>query len=165
MLKIIIKLNNQFHSFDQNCALVGRYGTGKRTILKVAASLNKIDISETLSSAIMATIKNEEPILLEYCQSIQDKTWQSAITECRNDEELELLVEMDRREEFRESCSSGEPTRLLKKASSKIRHALIFNSLTLYKQYILKNRGINEYFVSYIDKWPVEALVGISGRV
>ena len=54
---------------------------------------------------------------------------------------------------------------MLKKASSKIRHALIFNSLSLYKQYIVKNRNINEYFVSYIDEWPVEALVGISGRI
>ena len=29
----------------------------------------------------------------------------------------------------------------------------------------MRNREINEYFASYIDELPVEALVGISGRV
>ena len=44
MLAIVAKLNNQFHSIDCNCALVGRTGTGKMTILKASAMLNKINI-------------------------------------------------------------------------------------------------------------------------
>ena len=42
MLKIIILLNNQLHLIDSNCILVGRSGTGKITILKVIAEINKM---------------------------------------------------------------------------------------------------------------------------
>jgi ABC-type nitrate/sulfonate/bicarbonate transport system ATPase subunit len=55
MLRVIVLLNNQIHLLDSNCIMVGRSGTGKNTLLKVVASLDKIticsdryDISETI---------------------------------------------------------------------------------------------------------------------
>jgi ABC-type nitrate/sulfonate/bicarbonate transport system ATPase subunit len=55
MLKVIVLLNNQIHLFDSNCIMIGRSGTGKSTLLKVVAYLNKLticsdayDISETI---------------------------------------------------------------------------------------------------------------------
>ena len=44
MLAIVAKLNNQINCIDSNIALVGRNGTGKRTILKISVSLNKISL-------------------------------------------------------------------------------------------------------------------------
>ena len=41
MLSIVVKLNNQLNCIDGNCVILGRDGTGKKSILKIAASLNK----------------------------------------------------------------------------------------------------------------------------
>lgn len=68
MLKIILLLSNQLHCLDSNCILVGRSGTGKLTILRVVASLNRMLIWENkydVSEAVVRALRGECVVLLE----------------------------------------------------------------------------------------------------
>ena len=67
MLAVVIKLNNQLHCIDGNCILLGRNGTGKKSILKIAASLNKalvFDGFENTSEALYECYKGRSIILM-----------------------------------------------------------------------------------------------------
>jgi ABC-type nitrate/sulfonate/bicarbonate transport system ATPase subunit len=60
MLKVIGILNNQLHMIDHHTIIVGRTGTGKNTILKVVAYLNKMEVYHNksyLSECIVRCLK------------------------------------------------------------------------------------------------------------
>ena len=44
-----------------------------------------------------------------------------------------------------------------------MKNVIILDNLVKYKQVISQFREINRYFVCYIDEWPIEALLTISG--
>lgn len=99
MLKVVILLNNQLHMIDSNCIMVGRSGTGKVTILRVVASLNKMYIYENkydISECVVRCLKGENVILLEtylrrdYGRLLYNnsRTWYQKIQECITDADL-----------------------------------------------------------------------------
>ena len=100
MLAIVIKLNNQLHCIDGNCILLGRNGTGKKTILNIAASLNKaivFDAFDHTSEALYECYKGRPVILMEsYLRSkftdfmsANKSTVYSNIISIEEDEDLE----------------------------------------------------------------------------
>ena len=103
MLKVIILLNNQLHLIDSNCIMVGRSGTGKLSILRVVAFLNKMHIYENkydISECVVRCLKGENVILLEsYLRRDFNKllynntrTWYQKILDCVSDTDLERYV-------------------------------------------------------------------------
>lgn len=53
--------------------------------------------------------------------------------------------------------------KVLQKVLSRLKSVIIFDNLVKYKEAVNRIRDLSRYFVCYIDEWPAEALLNISG--
>ena len=182
MLKVIILLNNQLHLIDSNCIMVGRSGTGKLSILRVVAFLNKMHIYENkydISECVVRCLKGQNVILLEsYLRRDFNKllynntrTWYQKILDCVSDTDLERYVSDENMKKQYRVLAAEIPNRegqdnnckVLQKVLSRLKSVIIFDNLVKYKEAVNRIRDLSRYFVCYIDEWPAEALLNISG--
>ena len=68
-----------------------------------------------------------------------------------------MAVEIPNREGQDNNC------KVLQKVLSRLKSVIIFDNLVKYKEAVNRIRDLSRYFVCYINEWPAEALLNISG--